>query len=89
MPTELKWNTEVIKVKIEGKEYSIPLATSLKVKEVKALIKLTKKDQDEQLDGFIEFFKKYIPEQVIEDLPMSALNQLINAWSAANGDLGE
>ena len=89
MPTELKWNTEVLKVKIEGEEYSIPLATSLKVKEVKALIKLTKKDQDEQLDGFVEFFKKYIPEQVIEDLPMSALNQLIQAWSGANGNLGE
>ena len=40
MPTEIKWNTEVIKVKIEGKEYSVPLASSLKVKEVRALIKL-------------------------------------------------
>ena len=89
MPHEIKWNTEVIKVKIEGKEYSIPLASSLKVKEVKTLIKLTKKDQDEQLDGFVEFFKNYIPEDVLENLPMTALNQLIDAWSSANGDLGK
>jgi len=89
MPEEIKWNTEVIKVKIEEKEYSIPLASSLKVKEIKALMKLTKKDQEEPLDGFVEFFKNYIPESVLEELPMSALNQIINAWSSANNNLGE
>lgn len=89
MSKEIKWNTEVIKVKIENKDYSIPLASSLKVKEVRALIKLSKQGQDDQLDGFVEFFKQYIPEAVLENLPLSALNQLIEAWSSANGELGE
>ena len=90
MPKELNLNTdkEVLVVKIFGKEYSIPLASSLKVKEVKAIMALTKLEDDEKLNGFIDFFKNYIPEDVIEELPMSSLTQLMNAWSGSS-NLGE
>lgn len=90
MPKELNLNTdkEVLVVKIFGKEYQIPLASSLKVKEVKAIMALTKLEDDEKLNGFIDFFKNYIPEDVIEELPMSSLTQLMNAWSGSS-NLGE
>lgn len=90
MPKELNLNTdkEVLVVKIFDKEYSIPLASSLKVKEVKAIMALTKLEDDEKLNGFIDFFKNYIPEDVIEELPMSSLTQLMNAWSGSS-NLGE
>ena len=90
MPKELNLNTdkEVLVVKIFDKEYSIPLASSLKVKEVKAIMALTKLEDDEKLNGFIDFFKSYIPEDVIEELPMSSLTQLMNAWSGSS-NLGE
>ena len=90
MPKELNLNTdkEVLVVKIFDKEYQIPLASSLKVKEVKAIIALTKLEDDEKLNGFIDFFKNYIPEDVIEELPMSSLTQLMNAWSGSS-NLGE
>lgn len=90
MPKELNLNTdkEVLVVKIFGNEYQIPLASSLKVKEVKAIIALTKLEDDEKLNGFIDFFKNYIPEDVIEELPMSSLTQLMNAWSGSS-NLGE
>ena len=87
MPKNVNLNqkTEVLVVNIEDKAYKIPLATSLPYKKVKALIKLAKKeDQFDQLDAFIEFFKEYIPEEVIENLPVSALNQLASAWSGAS-----
>ena len=87
MPKNVNLNqkTEVLVVNIEDKAYKIPLATSLPYKKVKALIKLAKKeDQFDQLDAFIEFFKEYIPEDVIENLPVSALNQLASAWSGAS-----
>lgn len=94
MPNELNLNNQkidVLVVKIEDKEYKIPLATSLPYKEVKTLIGLQKNnDSAEAIDIFINFFKKYIDEDVIENLPMSALNELARAWSGANGeDLGE
>lgn len=90
MPKELILNTdkEVLVVKIFDKEYQIPLASSLKVKEVKAIMALTKLEDDEKLNGFIDFFKNYIPEDVIEELPMSSLTQLMNAWSGSS-NLGE
>lgn len=90
MPKELNLNTdkEVLVAKIFDKEYSIPLASSLKVKEVKSIMALTKLEDDEKLDGFIEFFKNYIPEEVIEELPMKSLTELMNAWSGSS-DLGE
>ena len=90
MPKELNLNTdkEVLVVKIFDKEYQIPLASSLKVKEVKAIMALTKLEDDEKLNGFIDFFKNYIPEDVIEELPMSSLTQLMNAWSGSS-NLGE
>ena len=78
-------NTEVLVVNIEDKEYKIPLATALPYKKVKAFVAITKKkDEFEQLDAFVTFFKEYIPEDVIESLPMSALTQLAKAWSGAN-----
>ena len=90
MPKELNLNTdkEVLVAKIFDKEYSIPLASSLKVKEVKSIMALTKLEDDEKLDGFIEFLKNYIPEEVIEELPMKSLTELMNAWSGSS-DLGE
>ena len=90
MPKELNLNTdkEVLVVKIFEKEYQIPLASSLKVKEVKAIMALTKLEDDEKLNGFIDFFKNYIPEDVIEELPMSSLTQLMNAWSGSS-NLGD
>ena len=90
MPKELNLNTdkEVLVVRIFEKEYQIPLASSLKVKEVKAIMALTKLEDDEKLNGFIDFFKNYIPEDVIEELPMSSLTQLMNAWSGSS-NLGE
>lgn len=87
MPKNINLNqkTAVLVVTIGDKTYKLPLATSLPYKKVKALIKLSKKeDEFEQLDAFIDFFKEYIPEDVIEDLPVSALNQLASAWSGAS-----
>ena len=90
----LNQNREVLVVSIENKEYKLPLVTSLPYKEVKALIKISKKsDELDQLDAFVDFFKKYIPEDVVDNLSVAALNQLASAWSGANtqegGSLGE
>lgn len=90
MPKELNLNTdkEVLVVKVFDKEYQIPLASSLKVKEVKGLMALMKLEDDEKLNGFIDFFKNYIPEDVLDELPMKSLTELMNAWSESS-DLGE
>ena len=83
MPKNINLNqkTEVL----GDKSYKLPFATSLPYKKVKKLIGLAnKEDVMEQLSAFIEFLKEYIPEDVIEELPVSALNQLASAWSGAS-----
>lgn len=75
--------TEVLIVTIGDKDYKIPLATSLPYKKVKSLMGLTKLDDEAKIDAFIGFFKEYIPEKVIDELPMSALTELAKAWSGA------
>lgn len=88
MPNELNLNQniEVLVVTIGDKKYNVPLATSLPYKKAKALIKLAKKGEDEAMDAFIDFFAQYIPQDVLDELPMSALSQLAKAWSGKSNE---
>lgn len=88
MPNELNLNQniEVLVVNIGDKKYNIPLATSLSYKKAKTLIKLAKKGEDEAMDAFIEFFAQYIPQDVLDELPMSALEKLAKAWSGKSNE---
>lgn len=83
MPNELNLNNkiEVLRVTIGDKVYDVPLATSLPYKEVKKLMEIVKKDETSQMDAFIEFFKLYIEPDVVDGLPISALNELAKSWS--------
>ena len=98
MPKELNLNNlpnEVLKVTIGEKTYTLPLANALPYSKVKKLIKISKTgDTEEQIDMFIAFFKEYIPEEVINNLPMASLTALAKAWGDTSeedggSDLGE
>ena len=82
MPNELKINDhktiEVLKVDIEGMTYSIPLGTSLKVKEYR---KLKKIGNDEE--GMFDFLAKYLGKEVVEELSLQDITAIFNAWAAA------
>lgn len=83
MPKELKLNgnVEVLVVKIGDKTFKVPLATSLPYKKAKALVKLAKGNEENALDGFIEFFAEYIPSDVLDELTMKDLTLLAKAWA--------
>jgi len=98
MPKELNLNTlpeEVLKVTIGSETYTLPLANALPYNKVKDLIKITKsKEAEEQIEVFINFFKQYIPEDVVDNLPMKSLNALALAWgdtseAAGGSNMGE
>jgi len=76
---------ETLKVNIGKETYSIPLMGSLSLKETRELAKA--KDE-------FAFFKKYIPEDVIDSLSVNDLKALTEVWKdesekAAGVDLGE
>ena len=91
MPKELNLNlpVEVLKVTIGEETYTLPLANALPYSKVKKLIKISKTgDTEEQIDTFIAFFKEYIPENVVDNLPMSSLTALAKAWGDTSEDEG-
>ena len=88
MPKELNLdqNIEVLVVTIKDKKYKVPLATSLPYKKAKALMKLANANEEEAIDTFMEFFAQYIPQDVLDELPMTALTQLAKRVESAWGN---
>lgn len=64
---------ETLKVNIGKKSYSIPLMGYLTLAETRELAKA----EDE-----FAFFKKYIPEDVIDSLAINDLKTLTEAWKS-------
>ena len=76
---------KTLKVNIGKDSYDIPLMGSLTLSETRALA---------QAEDEFAFFKKYIPEDVVNSLAINDLKTLTNAWKAesekASGvELGE
>ena len=63
---------EVIEYEIDGKTYTVPLATGLKRDELE---KLTTQD------ALAAFFKKHIGADIWDDLTTGAQNQIAKAWT--------
>lgn len=71
--------TKVLKVNIGKKSYSVPLLGSLSTKEARAFT------TGDTADGF-EFFGKYIPQDVLDNMTMDDFQALSEAWKAASAD---
>lgn len=71
-------STEVLSVTIEDKTYNVPLAGSIPYGQLR---KLKKGKNDPDL--IVEFFGKYIPEEVLDNLYVEDINELMLAWSEA------
>ena len=71
-------NTEVLKVTIGDETYSVPLGGSMSYGELRRLQK-----GKNNPDIVVEFFGKYIPEEVLNSLFVEDINELMNAWSEA------
>lgn len=70
-------NANVLAVEIGKKTYSVPLAGSMKRKDVLAL-----KDEN----SVFQMFARYIPEDVLDNLTVDEYNQLAQAWADANAE---
>lgn len=72
--------TEVIKIEIGDNSYSLPLIKYLPYKFVK---KLSKIQEDKDLDPMFEVLSNYIPENVLDELSVSDIAQIMQAWNNA------
>lgn len=65
---------EVLEVNIGEATYKIPLGSNMTMKEVKAI---------QNVSDISDFLKKYIPEEVLEELTIVQLTAIIKAWNTA------
>ena len=83
-----KRDKSYLTIEIDGKTYNIPLATTLKLKEVRKLIKIDQKSEEEQLNFLIDFFGNYLGEEVIDELTIPDIQELFTLWGKANEEAG-
>lgn len=69
-----KPEVETLRVNIGEGGFEIPLGNSLSFEEWKLI---------ETFEGTVEFFKKHIPEKLINALTISEINQITAAWKQA------
>ncbi len=78
-PKDAKYLT----LEIEGKQYNIPLANSLKIKKIRAVMKITKLPDEDQIEPMVEFFAEYIPQEILDEMLMDDLLEIIHMWKQA------
>lgn len=81
-----KKNEAYLTIEIDGKEYNIPLAKTLKVKEVRQLIKISKLEEMDQYDFMIEFLARYMGEDIVDEMTTGDVIEIFNLWKKANTD---
>lgn len=83
-----KKDKSYLTIEYDGKNYNVPLATTLKLKEVRKFIKLGKKSEEDQLEFLIEFFGHYMGEDVIDEMTIPDVQELFTLWGKANEEAG-
>ena len=74
----------------DGKTYDIPLAGSMKVKDLRKLIHMGKLPEEEQFDLQIDLLAKYMGNEVVDELTQDEIKGIYQLWiSASNGRLKE
>lgn len=66
---------KTLKINIDDKSYFIPLSGSMKPKEVAKL---------DTVEATLEFMRKYIPEEVLDELTQDEYNDIVKAWGEAS-----
>lgn len=70
-------------LEIEGKTYNLPLVNTLKFKEVRKLMKITKLPEDEMLDTMGDFLEKYMGD-IVNEMTLADIKEIFTIWSKAN-----
>lgn len=74
-------------LEISGKNYNLPLAKSMKIKELRKLMKIIKLSSDEQFDALCEFLAKYMGDEVVDDMTAGDIMEIFNLWKKANNEV--
>ena len=71
-------------LEIEGENYNLPLASTLKFGEVRKLMKITKLPEDEMVDEMGNFLEKYMGD-IVNELLLEDVQEIFALWTKASG----
>lgn len=73
-----------------GKKYSLPLAGTMKIKDLRKLVHIDELPEVQQFDFQVEFLAKYLGEAVVDDMTQDEVKAIYQYWvKASNGDTKE
>lgn len=75
-------------VEIDGKTYDIPLVNSMKVKEARQLLKLTKMEETDQVDYLAEFLGRYMGQEIVDEMTFADMFEIFKLWLRGNEEAG-
>lgn len=75
-------------VEIDGKTYDIPLVNSMKVKEARQLLKVTKMEEEDQVDYLADFLGRYMGPEIVDDMTFADMFEIFRLWLKANEEAG-
>ena len=70
----------------DGQTYNLPLAGSMKIKELRELIHIEKLSEVEQFDFQVKFLAKYMGEAVVDDLTQDEVKKIYQLWIKASNN---
>ncbi len=74
----------------DGKTYNLPLAGSMKLKELRKLVHIQRLDEVEQFDLMFKFLAEHMGEAVVDELTQDEAKDIFSIWtSASNGTFKE
>jgi len=71
-------------LEIDGNLYNIPLASTLKNKDVRNIMNVLKLPQLDQYGHICDFFAQYMGAELVDELTMADTFEIFNAWIKAN-----
>jgi len=75
-------------VEIDGKTYDIPLVNSMKVKEARQLLKVTKMEEGDQVDYLADFLGRYMGPEIVDEMTFADMFEIFRLWLKANEEAG-
>ena len=75
-------------VEIDGKTYDIPLVNSMKVKEARQLLKVTKMEEEDQVDYLADFLGRYMGPEIVDEMTFADMFEIFRLWLKANEEAG-
>jgi hypothetical protein len=75
-------------IEIDGKSYDIPLVNTMKVKEARQLLKVTKMEDSEQVDYLAEFLGRYMGPEIVDEMTFADMFEVFKLWLKANEEAG-